>query len=57
MPTLEPEAAALHKKFYLQFWDELDTDTISAIMKDPDGEEAQLLNQRVMTEVRRQLGY
>ena len=48
---LDSRLAALHKKTYERFLDELDTTVVKIIMGDPNSDEAVMLNARVETEL------
>ena len=52
---LDPRYARLHKKIYQRLLDELDSEVISSIMGNPNGEEAVLFNQRVEQTLREEI--
>ena len=56
MPKLDPHYARLHKKYYERFLDALDKEIASAIMADPNGPEAHILNQQVDAAIKEELG-
>ncbi len=52
MPKLDPTQAALHRKLWNKYLDELDIEIVKEIMGNPHGDAARLLNNKVEAAMR-----
>jgi hypothetical protein len=56
MNLKDPIIAEYHRKFYWQFFNELDNDIAQEVINEPYGDEAILLNKKTESAVRKALG-
>jgi len=52
---MHPLYWTLHKKFWQEEYDNLDKQSAAFVMKDPQGEEANILNRKVNTRIKEYL--